>query len=127
MTEFNLTDKVTIGFSLEKHINLLEQDIQVKNTEFRKLRQDIFILNQDLESVDKNDKLEKLKNDNELNLKIHNLDDKFKNQQRFVFSELTHFNSELQIFAEETNEMDHILADLEQRLQKCQDKIGMFD
>lgn len=127
MINSNLTEKTTSNFSLEKHLNLLEKEIQLKNTQFRKLRQDLFILNSDLNKVNKNDKLKKIQNDNEINFKIKNLDERLKEHQTFNFNQIIFFNSELKDFSEDTCEMDCILKDLEDRLNVCQDKIGMFE
>ena len=98
ISKTNLTEKATTNFSLEKHLNLLEKEIQLKNTQFRKLPQDIFILNSDLDRVNKNDKLEKLRNNNEIGFKINNLDNKLNEHQNFNMNQIIFFNTELKNF-----------------------------
>ena len=65
-------------------------------------------------------------NDNQLSFKINKLERNMAKKQALYSNNVQSYQNDLDVFSEETNQMEAILEDLENRLKKCQDKIGIF-
>lgn len=120
------TDKNQV-VSLEDQMNILEQDINQKNNGYRHLRGELFKLQQDFNKLDKDDQLNKTINSNMFTFQIQSLEKKLKQNQHEYLTHIKNHQREMKTFDQEVGQMQDILVNLEERLQKCQDRIGIFD